>query len=159
MHLRTFRERVIQVVSYETGGLLLWFALSAGLFEGSAAESALLWLALSIVDAAWSPLHNTLFDRTELRLARRVACDRPQRWRLVHAISHEASSVLLTLPVIMGLTGLGVWAALTADLSLTAAYAAYTYVFHATFDWARPIHPQGSAGSASDRVGEMSLIT
>jgi uncharacterized membrane protein len=152
MLLRTFRERVMQAVCYEVGGLLLWFALSAALFEGSAAESAILWLALSIVDTAWSPLHNTLFDQTELRLARRIACDRPRSWRLVHAFSHEASSVLLTLPVIMVLTGLDVWAALTVDFSLTAAYAVYTYVFHTVFDWARPIRPQGSAGSPYDPI-------
>jgi uncharacterized membrane protein len=145
MILRTLRERVIQAVCYEAGGLVLWFALSAALLEGSAAESALLWLALSIVDTVWSPLHNTLFDQTELRLAKRIACDRPRSWRLVHAISHEASSVLLTLPVIMGLTGLGIWGALTVDLSLTAAYAAYTYVFHAVFDRVRPMRSQASA--------------
>ena len=61
--------------------------------------------------------------------------------------------MLLTLPVIMMLTGLGVWAALTVDLSLTAAYAAYTYVFHTAFDWARPIHPQGSAAPAFRPTG------
>jgi uncharacterized membrane protein len=147
MLVRSFHERLIQAVCYEVGGLLLWVALSAALFEGSVAESALLCLALTAVDAVWSPLHNTLFDRTEFRLAGRNACDRPRTWRLVHAMSHEASSVLLTLPVIMALLGLDAWGALTVDLSLTVAYAAYTFLFHTAFDWARPIHPQGSAAS------------
>ncbi len=63
-------------------------------------------LALSAAVLVWSPVHNTVFDWLDLRLSGRVASDRPQRWRLVHAASHEATTVIVTLPIWSGWAGL-----------------------------------------------------
>jgi uncharacterized membrane protein len=59
--------------------------------------------------------------------------------RLVHALSHEASSLVVTLPVLMGPGGLGFMEALLADLGLTVIYAGYAYVFHWFYDRVRPV--------------------
>lgn len=59
--------------------------------------------------------------------------------RMVHAVSHEGSSTLATLPVIMLVGGHGFWDALAIDLAMTAFYAVYLYAFHVLWDRSRPV--------------------
>lgn len=141
MTLRSPRERLIQTIAYEVGGLCLSVPLVVLYGGGSAGEAFTLMLALSVAVMVWSPIHNTLFDWADLRLSGRLASDRPQSWRLVHAASHEATTVVVTLPILIWLGGLDFWAALLADLGLTLLYAAYAYVFHLVYDRLRPVRP------------------
>jgi len=137
--LRSARERLIQTLCFEAGGLLLvapLYALASG--SGAAASFGLV-AALSLVVMAWAALFNTVFDLVEWRCCGRVASDRPPRWRVLHAVLHEASAVIVTWPVIVALTGLSWAAALLADLGLTLAYAAWAYVFHQAYDRWRPV--------------------
>ncbi len=92
----------------------------------------------------WSPIHNTLFDWADGRLSGRLASDRLHRWRVVHAASHEVTSMLVTLPLIVAMTGLGIKEALALDVGLTLFYAAYAYVFHLVFDLVRPMAQRAS---------------
>lgn len=142
MALRSARERALQTLSYEAGGLLLATPLYAALAGGGTRDGMILVAALAGAVMIWSPLHNTVFDWIEWRLAQRVASDRPQVWRLVHALSHEASSVVVTLPVILWLTDHGIGAALLVDLGLTLFYAGYAYLFHLGYDRLRPVLQQ-----------------
>lgn len=137
--LRSTRERVLQTLCFEAGGLLLVTPLVVLAGLGDAAGSLLLVATLAAVVMAWSALFNTAFDLAEARLARRVASARPPRWRTLHALLHEASSVVVTLPVIVLLTGLGWLQALAADVALTLVYAAYAYAFHWFYDRWRPV--------------------
>lgn len=149
MSLRSPKERMIQTLAYEAGGLCLSVPL-VGLFGvGTTGEAFTLMLALSVAVMVWSPIHNTLFDWADLRLSGRLASDRPQGWRLVHAASHEATTVIVTLPILVWLGDLGFWTALLADLGLTLLYAAYAYVFHLVYDRLRPVRPEAK-GLADD---------
>lgn len=137
--LRSGRERLVQTLAFEAGGLLLvapLYAVASGSGQG---ESFALVAALSVAVMAWSALFNTAFDMAERRLAGRVASERPERWRLVHAVLHEASAVVVTWPLIVAMSGLSWGAALLVDLGLTAAYAVYAYVFHRVYDAWRPV--------------------
>jgi uncharacterized membrane protein len=150
MTLRSPRERVIQTLAYEAGGLCLsvpLFALASG---GTPGEAFSLLLVLSIAVLIWSPIHNTAFDWVDFRWTGRLASDRPQRWRLVHAVSHEATTLVVTLPILMGLGGLSFWTALLADLGLTALYTGYAYVFHLIYDRLRPVRPSRPRTPAHD---------
>ncbi len=149
MTLRSPRERLIQTVSYEIGGLCLSVPLVVLFGGGTAGEAFWLMLALAAAVLIWSPIHNTVFDWLDLRLSGRLASDRPQRWRLVHAISHEATTVVVTLPILIWLGGFGIWEALLADLGLTLLYAAYAYVFHIVYDWLRPVRPRMTSARRS----------
>ncbi len=139
MALRSLRERIVQTVCYEAGGIALAAPIYASLFGASGQDSFALITVLALALLVWSPIHNALFDWLDLRRTGRVASDRPHRWRIVHATSHEATSMLLTVPIIMTMTGLGFWPAAALDLGLTLFYIAYAYGFHLAFDRARPV--------------------
>ena len=141
MSIRSARERIIQTISYELGGLVVATPLYAWATGASGGESAAILVALSVAVLIWSPVHNTVFDWAEWRLTSRVASDRPQNLRIVHALSHEATAMILTLPILIGPGGLTLGEAVLADLGLTAIYTVYAYVFHLGFDWLRPVRP------------------
>jgi uncharacterized membrane protein len=146
MVLRSPKERLFQTIAYEVGGLCLSVPLMVIFGGGTTGEAFTLMIALAGAVLIWSPIHNTVFDWADYRLSGRLASDRPQRWRVVHAISHEATTVVVTLPIVMALGGLGFWAALVVDLGLTVLYTAYAYVFHLVYDRLRPMQPAGAGG-------------
>jgi uncharacterized membrane protein len=142
--LRNLRERVIQTLWFELLGLALVAPLFAYFSGPTVGESftLLLVLALALVVTLWSGFYNSAFDLAELRLAGRVASDRPHRWRAVHTIGLETSAIAMTLPLVVAFTSLGWQEALVADIGLTLAYVAYGYVFHLAFDRLRPVHAE-----------------
>ncbi len=139
MALRSLRERAIQTLAFEVGGLALATPLYWLIFGGDAEDSLVVVAAISVAVLTWSPIHNTAFDWVEWRLARRVASDRPARLRAVHALSHEATAMAVSLPVIVWLGGHGWIEAIAVDLGLTLFYTGYAYVFHMVYDWWRPV--------------------
>ena len=103
-------------------------------------------VALATAVTLWAPLHNTVFDRVDLRLTGRLASDRPHRWRLVHALSLEVTVMAVTLPILLMLGGQSLRDALIVEAGLTALYAGYAYVFYLIYDRLLPV----KAASAID---------
>ena len=139
--IRDWLERAIQTVCYEFGGLLIVGPIWKFATGASATESAVLLICLSVAVMVWMAAYNTIFDVVEFRITGLVASVRPHRWRIVHALGLEASSLLVTWPLIALVTGLAWLEALVADLGLTLAYAIYSYFFHLGFDRLRPVQP------------------
>lgn len=144
MTLRSFRDRAFQTLCYEAGGLAVVTPLYAVVTGRGGVESAGLLAALSAAVLVWAPLHNTLFDVIDLRLTGRVASDRPAGLRLVHALSCEFSTLIVTLPILIWVGGHSPGEALLVDLGLTVAYTAYAYLFFALYDWWRPVRRRSS---------------
>ncbi len=142
MALRSFSERILQTLAYELGGILLVTPLYISFFGSSGGQSVLVMMSLSIATLIWFPLHNTAFDWLDLRLTGRLASDRPDHLRLVHAMSHEVSVCILTTPLLMWLGGHRFAEAILVDLALTVAYSLYAYGFHRAFDHFRPVIPR-----------------
>ncbi len=142
MSLRSLRERVIQTVSYELGGILIATPLYALVFSASLDGSLAMMAMLSVAVMLWSPLHNTVFDVIDLRLTGRVASDRPHRLRILHAVSHEATSLIVTVPLLMVFGGHSLFEAVVVDFGLTALFAVYAYIFNILYDRLRPVRPR-----------------
>jgi uncharacterized membrane protein len=156
--LRTMRERIHQALAYEAGALILATPLYALIFGAGSASSFLLVAAVAAACLIWAPFHNLLFDWADLRLTGRLASDRPHRLRVIHAASHEVTSIAVSTPVIMWVGGHGVWVALGIDVGLTLGYAAYAYVFYLAYDrlWpmgqeANPVRPASTQPDACDQ--------
>jgi uncharacterized membrane protein len=139
VRLRSLRERALQTLLFEAGGLLVVTPLVMLASGAHALDSLLLLAALSVVVMSWAALFNTAFDTLEARWARRVASRRPHRLRVLHAVTLEASAVVVSTPVIVALSPLGWWEALAADIALTLVYAVYGYAYHWAFDRWRPV--------------------
>jgi uncharacterized membrane protein len=151
--LRNARERLHQTLCFEIGGLLL-VAPPLALLAGTRMRDSLALVAvLTLLMMVWSTLFNAVFDLVEHRHGGRLASQRPQWLRAVHALLHEASAAVVTCPTIVAMTGLSWSAALVADLGITLAYALYTYLFHRVYDNCRPLRvvQQG----ATERPGAM----
>jgi uncharacterized membrane protein len=149
--LRSLRERVIQTLSYELGALLIAAPLYQWLFGVSAGESLQLLVTLSVAVMLWSPVHNSVFDWLDARWFGRVASDRRGVSRWVHALSHEASTLFVTLPLIVWIGHYTWFDALLLDLGLTLFYTAYAWVFHWCFDRLRPVRAPGATPPPSPR--------
>ena len=137
--LRSPLDRVRQVLFFELGGLLLITPPFAWLSGVPMAESLGLLAAIAVIAALWNAAYNIAFDWIEGRLTGRLADHRPLVWRIVHAAGFEGGLVLMTLPMVMAWTGLGWWAALSADIGLALAYVAYAFVFNLAYDRLFPI--------------------
>jgi uncharacterized membrane protein len=150
-NFRSTRERVIQALCYEAGGLLVIAPLFSLAADAGMAESYGLIAVLSIAAMTWFGAFNTVYDLIEFRLTGRAASDRPHRWRVAHALAFEATQIIVSCPLIYLLTGLSWLEALVADLALTGAYTAYGYLFYWAFDRLRPVQveaPRTSPGPA-----------
>ncbi len=141
MSLRSPRERLMQTLMFEAGGLLICVPLYSLASGTGTREGAVLMTVLTLAVMIWSPLHNTIFDALDLRVTGRRASDRPARLRMVHAASHEISAVAVSLPILLTVGGHSLAGALAVNLGLTLLYTAYTFVFHLGYDRLRPVAP------------------
>jgi uncharacterized membrane protein len=139
MCLRTARERVYQSLAFQIGGVLIATPLYAMVCGAGAHESTMLIVAIALFATLWSPFHNACFDIAEWRLRHRVASDRPQGLRMVHAFSHEATAMVGSVPLVMVIGGHTLRAAIALDTGLTLLYTGYAYLFHIGYDWIRPV--------------------
>lgn len=137
--LRSFGERAAQTLGFEVSGLFVSLPFLSWFSSDSTIENALVLVVLTVAVMIWSPFHNTLFDHLDLRMSGRVASDRPQVWRVVHAVSHEFSSMLMSLPILIGLAGLDLKTAVYVDLGLSAIYALWAWAFFLLWDRLRPL--------------------
>ncbi len=108
-------------------------------FGTTTSDGFIMIAAISLAVMLWSSLYNTAFDWLDWFRHRRVASDRPTGLRVVHAVLHEITSMLVTLPLLIVLGGHSFYAALATDIALTLFYTAYTFVFHLAYDRWRPV--------------------
>jgi uncharacterized membrane protein len=139
MAIRSFRERAVQTLLYEAGGIAVAAPLYNLIFGAGAAESVTLMLVLSVILLIWIPAFNWLFDLVEWRVTRRPASDRPHTMRALHAFGMEATSLVVTVPAIMVVGGHGFWEAVAVDIGLSVVYVIYAYLFHILYDRLRPV--------------------
>jgi uncharacterized membrane protein len=147
MALRSFRDRMLQTLCYEAGGLVVVTPLYAAVMGRAGAESLGLMVALSAAILTWTPLFNTVFDLVDFRRTGRVASDRPRGLRLVHAVAFEVSTFAVSLPVLVWLGGHRFVEAIAVDLGLTVAYSVYAYGFFLLYDHWRPVRRRPRAGN------------
>jgi len=151
--LRPLRERVVQTMAFEIGGLALVLPAYAALTGRGTGESAALMAALALGCLIAGPLHKAVYDRIDLHMHRRTACRRGPRARLAHAISHELALTAVSIPILMGPGGHGLWDTLALNAALTLFYVVWAAIFFLAWDRARPLVPRGDVYSARKLSG------
>jgi uncharacterized membrane protein len=144
-------------VLFEVGGLIMVVPLYGSLFGRSAQSSLVLMSAISIAVLIWSPLHNALFDRVDYVISGRQGSARPHHLRLIHALSHELTPIVVTLPLLIGLGGHGLGDALAVNGGLTVLYIVYTYGFYLTYDRLCPVQLVLCTADAGDALGLLTM--
>jgi uncharacterized membrane protein len=137
--LRTLRERVLQTVSFEVSELVITVPMFAYFAETSGSDSLLVLVAIGIAATCWTAIHNVIFDWVEFKSSERVASDRPDGIRVVHAISLAVSCAIVSIPILVLLGGLSWQEAIIADMGLTVLDAIYAFIFFRLYDFIRPI--------------------
>jgi len=127
--LRSLKERIIQTISFEVSELIITVPIFAYFTQTSESDSLIILVVIAIAAMLWTGIHNTLFDWAELKISKRVASDRLNGMRIIHAVSHAV--------VLLG--GLTWQEALLADLGLTVLDAAYAFIFFRVYDFVRPV--------------------
>lgn len=147
MSTRNVRERIRQTLWFEALGIAIFTPALALLSSSSSQTSLGIMIALSAAAVVIMAVYNHAFDLIEFRLTGRAASARPQKLRLIHAALLEAVIAVATVPIIK--YGLQIeWIqAVTADMALLVAYAAYGYFFHMVYDRLRPVRPRAAVTS------------
>lgn len=137
--VRTTKQRIVQTLAYELGGLIIATPLFSYFVEFSLTESLLFIVVLSVFCILWTGLHNTIYDHIEWRLIQRIASDRSGLSRVLHIFSLEASSILIGVPLILLVSDVSLLDAVLLDIGLTFGYMVYGILFYWVFDFLHPI--------------------
>ncbi|MCX7567692.1 PACE efflux transporter [Sulfitobacter sp. F26169L] len=135
--MRTTRDRIRHAISFEFIGLLLVVPLGALGFGLHAADIGVVAVSAATIATLWNYLYNWLFDRA-------------MRWwkgsvqksiilRILHAILFEAGLLLVTLPLLAYVLGIGLWQALVVDLAFVVFYLIYAFIFNWVYDLVFPL--------------------
>jgi uncharacterized membrane protein len=131
MALQGLRRRVVHALSFEAIAIAL-LTVGMSLFGlADAQQGFALSLALSVTAMSWNMVFNALFERWE---ARQVSRARTLTRRVAHALGFEGGLMVLTVPIIAHMLGIGWWEALLADLAMMAFFLVYTFAFNWVFD-------------------------
>lgn len=136
--LRSGWDRLRYAAMFEASLLAMMIPAGAYFFDKPAAEIGALGVVLCGKALVMSLLYNWAFDRIDAARGR-VASERSQLGRIVHALGFEASLTLTSLPLYVFWLGLGVAEALAADVVVTSVVVAWTYVYTLAYDRAFPL--------------------
>jgi uncharacterized membrane protein len=129
--MQGLRRKLVHATLYEAiaiGLLTLGMTLSGQASAETGLTASLLMSGLAML---WNMVFNTAFEAWERR---QTSMLRTWQRRLAHALGFEGGLMLLTVPVIMWMLGLGLWEAILADAALMVFFLFYTYAYNWAFD-------------------------
>ncbi|WP_370281302.1 PACE efflux transporter [Pseudooceanicola sp.] len=138
--MRKTSDRIRQAVAFELVALLIVSPLGAWVFGHSPWDFGLLALLCSLVAAVWTFLYNLAFDHALLRL--RGGVDKSLPLRLLHAVLLEAGLIGFLVPIVAWVLAIGLWEAFLVDISLSAFFLVYAFVFYWVYDRVFPVPPE-----------------
>jgi uncharacterized membrane protein len=136
--LRSFSDRLRQLLLFEFIGLLLVAPLASWLTGDGIGTMGALVVAISLIAMAWSGGFNYVFDRIELARGGHLS---RRGWgvRILHASLFELGLTLLTLPLIVWMLKLSVVDALLLDIGFIVFYLLYALLFYRVYDALFPL--------------------
>lgn len=136
--LRSGKDRLRYSISLEVGIMAFLIPAGAAFFDKTLADIGLIGLVLSLKAVLFGLIYNRVYDHFDARSGR-VASDRSQLGRILHALGFEMTLLLSSLPIYTVWLGLTVAEAIATDLVVTTFVVTFTYVFTIAYDRAFPI--------------------
>ena len=129
--LSPIKRRVLYVIVFEIFAIMLTTSILVILSGSDTKQSLLLAIIIASTAVIWNFLYNTLFEYLEQRYQ---VHKRTFKVRSIHAIGFEGGLTVVCLPLYMVWYGVGIWTAITMEISLTLAFVVYVYIFTLIFD-------------------------
>lgn len=129
--LSPIKRRVLYVTLFEIFAVMLTTFILVVLSGGDTQQSLILAIIIASTAVVWNFIYNTLFEYWEKR---KQIKNRTFIIRSIHAIGFEGGLTLVCMPLYMIWYGVGIWMALTMEISLTLAFLVYTFLFTLGFD-------------------------
>jgi len=124
-------RRLIHATLYEAIAIALVTGAVTLSGHAQAGTGLSLSVAMSVLAMLWNMAYNAMFEAWERRQPSQV---RTWQRRALHALGFEGGLMVLTIPVIMGMLGVGLWQAIAADAALVVFFLGYTFAFNWAFD-------------------------
>ncbi len=142
---RSALERFVQAVIYEVVAVIFLtpvYAYALNLpWDNSFATMGMISVAVII----WAAIYNAIFDKLMFRWSGRLAHQKTQILRVLHAVLYEVSVTFIAVPIIIVMSDKSLWIALAADIAFSFIFAVYTYFFHLIYDRIRPVRDISSS--------------
>lgn len=135
--MRSFAERIRHAVTFELVALAIFTPGAALLFHQPVIEMGLIGVLSSLVATVWNFVYNLAFDRALLRHFGSV--QKTLIIRIVHALVFELGLIILLVPMIAVVLGIGLMEALVMDLAIVVFYLIYAFVFNLGYDRLFPV--------------------
>lgn len=129
--LSPIKRRILYVIIFEIFAVMLTTFILIMLSGSDTKQSLILAIIIASTAVVWNFFYNTFFEYLERRYK---INKRTFKVRSVHAICFEGGLTIVCLPLYMLWYGVGIWTALTMEISLTLAFLVYVYVFTLGFD-------------------------
>lgn len=128
---RPVLRRVVYVAGYEGLSVLFTVVVMSGLLGHGGSQSTLLAVMLSTAATIWNYLWNTIFEAYERRTG---ATGRSLAARVTHALGYEGGVLVVTIPMVSLMLGVGLLEAAMIELGLLVFFLIFTAVYAAIFD-------------------------
>nr|WP_317199369.1 PACE efflux transporter [uncultured Psychrobacter sp.] len=129
--LSPIKRRVLYVTLFEIFAVMLTTFILVVLSGSDTQQSLILAIIIASTAVVWNYIYNTLFEYWERR---KHIQKRTFLIRSIHAVGFEGGLTVVCLPLYMIWYGVGIWMALTMEISLTLAFLVYTFLFTLAFD-------------------------
>ena len=137
--MRSLADRVRHAVTFELVALALLTPGAALLFRHPVIEMGLIGGLSATIATGWNFAYNLGFDRALLGL--RGTVHKTLTIRIVHTLVFELGLILLLVPMIAAILGIGLWDALVMDLAIVVFYLVYAFLFNLGYDRLFPATP------------------
>ncbi|MGQ7248768.1 PACE efflux transporter [Halomonas sp. V046] len=126
--MRSWKERVMHMVLFEFGGLVIVTPLASALSGHGLAEIGILAVGLATAAMAWNLVWNWGFDRIVPTRQRSLS------QRLAQAFGFELGLLVMTLPAVAWWMEIGLIEAFWLDAGFMLFFLIYAMVFNTVFD-------------------------
>ncbi len=143
--MRTVRDRLRHVISFEIIGLALSTPLAAWVFGVAPLTMGALTVACSLIAISWNYVYNLGFDLAMMRV--RGSTRKTLPIRFLHTGLFQAVLVVILVLFIAWFLGMSLWNAVVMQAGFLIFYGVYAFVFNLGYDWLFPIEDERTAGS------------
>lgn len=138
--MRTVKDRMRHAISFEVIALFIVTPLGALLFHMPILDIGVVAIVSATIAMGWNYLYNLLFDHAMMRWRGRV--QKTVVIRVVHAVLFEVGLLFVLIPFIALYLGIGLVPAFFLDISFSAFYLVYAFVFNWAYDVVFPVPVQ-----------------